>query len=141
MFLLHPNVWLERLLDQAGSEEVGRFLGQMPSDQLAITDFAFPSIGIVLTRLHREEAFRQFVRDLFVEGNVNLIHLEPADMEQLVQLAGQFNLDFDDAYQYTAAERYDLRIVSFDAHFDRTKRGRKTPRSILGGVEEGQHGQ
>jgi hypothetical protein len=43
-----------------------------------------------------------------------------------------FNLDFDDAYQYVAAEKHDLTLVSFDADFDRTDRGRKTPADILG---------
>jgi hypothetical protein len=40
------------------------------------------------------------------------------------------NLDFDDAYQYSAAEKYNLTIVSFDSDFDRTPRGRKTPAEI-----------
>ena len=38
----------------------------------------------------------------------------------------QFSLDFDDAYQYVAAEKYGLTIVSFDNDFDRTERGRET---------------
>jgi predicted nucleic acid-binding protein len=42
----------------------------------------------------------------------------------------QFNIDFDNAYQYRAAEKYDLTIVSFDSDFDRTTRGRKTPVEI-----------
>jgi len=42
-----------------------------------------------------------------------------------------FNLDFDDAYQYTIAGKYDLTIVSFDADFDRTDRGRKQPAALL----------
>jgi len=42
----------------------------------------------------------------------------------------EFKLDFDDAYQYIAAEKYDLTIVSFDSDFDRTTRGRKTPSEI-----------
>jgi predicted nucleic acid-binding protein len=29
----------------------------------------------------------------------------------------------DDAYQYVAAERYDVEIVSFDNDFDGTERG------------------
>jgi predicted nucleic acid-binding protein len=32
--------------------------------------------------------------------------------------------EIDDAYQYVAAERYDLAVVSFDGDFDRTERGR-----------------
>ncbi len=43
----------------------------------------------------------------------------------------QFGLDFDDAYQYTVAEREDISIVSFDKHFDRTDRGRITPEQLL----------
>jgi len=42
-----------------------------------------------------------------------------------------FNLDFDDAYQYAIAEKYDLTIVSFDRDFDRTERGRKTPGEVV----------
>ena len=43
----------------------------------------------------------------------------------------QFRLDFDDAYQYVAAEKYGLTLVSFDADFDRTKPGRKTTDEVL----------
>lgn len=55
------------------------------------------------------------------------------DMPAVVRVAQRFNLDFDDAYQYTIAERYDLTIVSFDADFDRTERGGQTPVEALGG--------
>jgi predicted nucleic acid-binding protein len=40
-------------------------------------------------------------------------------------------LDFDDAYQYVAAGKYDAIIVSFDSDFDRTERGRMVPPQIL----------
>lgn len=36
-----------------------------------------------------------------------------------------------DAYQYTAAEKYGLTLVSLDGDFDRTERGRKTPAEVL----------
>lgn len=45
--------------------------------------------------------------------------------------AERFRLDFDDAYQYVAAEKHNLTLVSLDADFDRTERGRKTPTQIL----------
>ena len=44
----------------------------------------------------------------------------------------RFNFDFDDAYQYVIAEKYNLTIISFDTDFDRTERGRKTPAEIIG---------
>ena len=40
MLLVDTNVWLERLLDQEKSDEVGRFLDAISSEQLFITDFA-----------------------------------------------------------------------------------------------------
>jgi hypothetical protein len=54
-------------------------------------------------------------------------------MQHLVRVIEQYNLDFDDAYQYAAAEIYDLMIVSFDGDFDRTQRGRTTPAVVLQG--------
>jgi predicted nucleic acid-binding protein len=53
-----------------------------------------------------------------------LLHQEKSEMDQ-------FDLDFDDAYQYVAAEKYGLTIVSLDHDFDQTERGRKTPDEVL----------
>jgi uncharacterized protein len=127
MYLVDTNVWLERLLDQERSEDVRRFLAATASERLFITDFTLHSIGVVLIRLNKMEGLLRFVRDAFLDGAVALIHLEPGDTEYIVRVAERFNLDFDDAYQYTAAEKYDLTLVSFDSDFDRTERGRKNP--------------
>lgn len=133
MYLVDTNVWLERLLDQAKSQEVGHFLDHIASEHLFITDFAFHSIGIVLNKLNWREAFLHFVQDAFIDGAVVLIHLEPENMQRLVRVIEEFNLDFDDAYQYVAAEKYNLTIVTFDSKFDRTERGKKTPAEVLQG--------
>ncbi len=133
MYLVDTNVWLERLLDQTRSEEVGEFLDQTPSHHLFITDFAFHSIGVVLNRLGRIEALLRFVQDAFIDGAVGLIHLQPQDTQRLVDVIGEWNLDFDDAYQYVAAEKHALTLVSFDLDFDRTELGGKTPTAIMRG--------
>jgi len=131
VYLVDTNVWLERLLDQERSEEVAHFLSSISSDHLFITDFAFHSISIILSRFGEVNALRSFVRDAFIEGAVGLIRLLPEDTEFIVQAMGKFKLDYDDAYQYIAAEKYDLVIVSFDTDFDRTIRGRKSPKEVL----------
>ncbi len=77
MYLVDTNIWLERLLGQEKSEEVGQFLDQTPTNQLFITDFAFHSIGVILTRLKRKPVLLDFVRDVFVEGAVTLVSLKP----------------------------------------------------------------
>jgi predicted nucleic acid-binding protein len=135
MYLVDTNVWLERLLDQAKSGEVGQFLDYLPSDRLAITDFAFHSIGVALSRLNQKWVLMRFVQDVFVDGGVDLIRLEPEDTQRLLDAMEQFNLDFDDAYQYTASEKYGLILVSLDSDFDRTERGRKTPVEVLDTIQ------
>jgi len=131
MYLLDTNIWLERMLDQARSEEVGQLLDQVPSDQLFMTDFSLHSIGVILHRLNRQVAFPRFVQDVLIDGAVGLILLAPEDMAYLITVVDRFGLDFDDAYQYAAAEKYNVELVSFDGDFDRTERGRITPGKIV----------
>jgi predicted nucleic acid-binding protein len=54
------------------------------------------------------------------------------ELASLGETARNLNLDFDDAYQYVLAQRRGLRLVSFDADFDRTPLGRVTPAQALG---------
>ncbi|NQT98209.1 MAG: type II toxin-antitoxin system VapC family toxin [Candidatus Marinimicrobia bacterium] len=132
MYLMDTNIWLERLLDQARSEEVGNFLKKVTSEHLYITDFSFHSIGIVMDKLNQKQALLKFVQDALIESEVGLIHLEPTDMGKVVEIMDQAKLDFDDAYQYVAAEQYRLTLISFDKDFDKTPLGRKEPKDILG---------
>ncbi len=130
MFLIDTNIWLERMLGQEQSQAVGEFLDRTPQEHLCITDFSFHSIGVILTRLKQPPALVQFVRDIFIDGGVALVRLEPEDIFSLVEVMERFKLDFDDAYQYCSAEKYHLTLVSFDGDFDRTDRGRMTPERV-----------
>ena len=86
---------------------------------------------MILARFGETEALRSFVKDAFSDGDVTLLHLMPEDTEYILQVMRKFSLDYDDAYQYVAAEKYNLIIVSFDADFERTIRGRKSPGEVL----------
>ena len=50
---------------------------------------------------------------------------------EMMFIGGLFGLDFDDAYQYVAAELEKAEIVSFDKDFDQTEKGRLTPIQVL----------
>ena len=130
MYLVDTNIWLERLLDQEKSEDVEKFLDIVPSEELFISDFSFHSIGVILCKTNNREAFIQFTTDIFNNGNVSILNLEPDDMSEIVKVIENDNLDFDDAYQYVTAEKNHLILVSFDADFDGTELGRKTPEEI-----------
>ncbi len=73
-------------------------------------------------------------QDQAAEASASLLSLGVADMDSIVAAAQRFNLDFDDAYQYVAAEKNDLTLVSLDGDFDRTERGRQTLAQIVGGA-------
>lgn len=105
MYLLDTNIWLERLLAQSQSEVVGQLLDGLSSDQLLMSDFTLHSIGVILSRLGEGAVFIQFVQDVLIDGEVGLVGLAPAAMQQLVTVTGRYQLDFDDAYQYVVAER------------------------------------
>jgi len=85
---------------------------------------------VILTRLEKRNALLDFVQDVFIEGAVVMVRLAPQDTRDIVRVMEEFDLDFDDAYQYVAAEKRDLTIVSFDTDFDRTKLGRKQPSDV-----------
>jgi len=131
MYLLDTNIFLELILDQEKADDVEKFLRSVQKEKLYISEFSLYSVGIILFRQKLYDIFIRFVDDLIFTYGIHLVKLAPKDIKQLVEAAKQFNLDFDDAYQYTIAELYDLKIVSFDSDFDRTKRGRKTPEDIL----------
>jgi predicted nucleic acid-binding protein len=131
MYLLDTNIWLERLLGQQESATVGELLAALPLDQVSLTDFTLHSIGVILHRLGYNRTYLQFVQDVLIDGDITMFSLQPAAMQRVVAVMEQFGLDFDDAYQYTVAEREDVSIVSFDKHFDRTDRGSITPEQLL----------
>lgn len=126
-YLLDTNIWLERLLNQDRTDGVKQLPETVSTDRLSITDFSFHSIGVILIRLNRTEAFSSFVKDLFVDNPLRLLVLEPGDMERLIAVASDYRLDFDDACQYVAAERNGVRLVSLDGDFNSSELGRITP--------------
>ena len=127
MYLVDTNIILELLLDQEKADEVESFLRSTPPHRLYVSEFALYSMGVILLRREMHDVFLRSVEDLLVTRGIRLVRLGLADMEDVVRASRTFNLDFDDAYQYAAAEKCDLTLVSFDRDFDRTERGRRTP--------------
>lgn len=134
MYLVDTNVWLERLLAQQKSDEVRQFLEGVSSDRLFISDFGFHSICVILTRLKKTQALLDFAHDIFIVGAVGLLSVKPEETHRLIAAMDEFNLDFDDAYQYVLAEKNALVLVSFDGDFNRTAQGKKSPAEALSDI-------
>ena len=129
--LLDTSIILEVLLGQAKAKEAGTLLAKTDEHEFFLSDYSLHSIGLLLFRRKQYHVFRQFLNDMMISGGMRATSLPVENMEFVINTAQRFNLDFDDAYQYAAAEKYNLILVSFDADFDRTERGRKTPVEIV----------
>jgi len=129
--LLDTNVFLELILGQAAADAAHKLLSLSNRHAFFTTDFSFHSIGILLFRRGMHDYFARFAIDMLINAGVSTLSLLPRDIESVVKVSKQFKLDFDDAYQYVAAEKHDLMLVSFDADFDRTVRGKRTPVEVL----------
>ena len=131
MYLLDTNIFLELLLDQDESGSVRTLLTSKNPEELGISDLALHSVGIILYQKNAAHIFSDFIEDLFGQGGIAIFTLDSEDMKRLEQVSLSFRLDFDDAYQYVVAEKFDLALVSFDADFDRTDRKRLIPADIV----------
>lgn len=131
-YLVDTNVWLERLLDQEKSKVASRFFDLIPTNLLFVSDFSIHSIGVILSRLKNFYIFEKFVKDLFINGRIELLSLDSSDLLDVIQNIQKFNLDFDDSYQFSVAQKYDLTIVTFDKDFNIKGIRKKTPDEIVG---------
>ena len=131
VYLLDTNIWLERLLGQAQAMIVSDLLDTLTTDEICMTDFTLHSIGVICNRLKQPAVFTKFVQDVLIDGGVWVVSVPPEAMLRVATSINSFNLDFDDAYQYVAAEREQATIISFDKDFDKTPQGRQTPEQVL----------
>ena len=129
--LLDTNVFLEVILEQNQAEIAKTLLSQCGEYDFFISDYSLHSIGLILFHRNQHGAFGEFIQDMIINAGVQPIALSAEELENVISAALRFNLDFDDAYQYAVAQRYRLTIISFDADFDRTERGRRTPQEVL----------
>lgn len=119
MYLIDSNIFLEILLDQERAGKVKEFLQLKSIQELNTTDFSLYSICIVLSKEKLEKTLLSFL-DKGIINKVNVISINPSQLRNVIENAKKSNLDFDDAYQYTAAKMHNLQLVSFDKDFDKT---------------------
>ena len=130
-YLVDTNVWLERLLDQEKSEISAKFLELVSPEKILISDFSLHSIGVILFRYRKLKLFETFIEDLFINANIEMLSLVGIDLLKVSVNNKKFKLDFDDSYQLTLAQKYDLTLVTFDTDFIAKGLEVKSPDEIL----------
>lgn len=131
VFLVDTNIWLETLLDQERSAQTGAFLKTLPGNAISISEFSLYSIGVITDKLGQDDLFDEFLTDTLDHAGIARIRLDRSGWELLLQAKDEFDLDFDDAYQYAAARSRGLELVSFDDDFDATDIPRVEPQQAL----------
>ena len=131
MYLIDTNIWIERMIDGPKSDEVGELLNRFTSDELHVSEFTLHSMAMLLKRRSQDALYTRWTLDLFVDGGAKLISLIPDEIKRILRTMDQYRLDYHDAYQYTAAEKYDLTLVSYNEAYDGTPLGRKSPGKLL----------
>jgi predicted nucleic acid-binding protein len=129
--LIDTNIILEIILNREKSNEAKKLLENSEKFEFFFSDFSLHSIGILFFQTKRHHVFYQFLKDMIFSEILYVVSLSYEDMGNVIEVSTRFNLDFDDAYQYVVAERYNLTIISFDSDFDRTELKRKTPREVI----------
>ena len=86
---------------------------------LNITDFSLHSIGVILFRYNKKDIFQKFIDDIL--PNLKLITLPIKFYGKITKTSKNLKLDFDDAYQYSTAKHYGLKLVTMDKNFEKIK--------------------
>jgi hypothetical protein len=90
VYLLDTNIFLELLLEQEESGSVRSLLTRSSPDELAVSDLAFHSIGIILYQKNSARLFSEFVRDLFGDGGITILGLGSGDMARVEEISTAF---------------------------------------------------
>lgn len=130
-YLVDTNVWLERLLDQEKSEITSNFFDSVSTEQILISDFSLHSICVILFRFKKLDILKKFLTDLFLNGQIEQVNLNTIDLFDVITNSTNFKLDFDDSYQLTLSQKFDLTIVTFDSDFNVEGIKKKSPEEVV----------
>jgi hypothetical protein len=117
------------LLNREHSDAIRKFLNRDSGVSLFISDFSLYSIGIFLIRRKQSEQFAWFLDDL-EQRDIRILSLTQDELKLVPAICTKHSVDFDDAYQYIAADQNHLKLVSLDHDFDRIFAGRVHPNEL-----------
>src|SRR5260370_12530990 len=115
--VVDSKIILEVLLEQERAKEARDFLSGVSQNKFFISDYSLHSIGLILLRQNKADAFRKFLADMILGAGTKVAFLKADEMVVVIDDAAKFNLDFDDAYQYVTPDKYDLTLLRFHRDF------------------------
>jgi predicted nucleic acid-binding protein len=113
------------------ADEVRDLLRAVPPSSVHVTDYAVHSLILLMKRFNVLHELPAFVAHSGFGTTVAMVEVPPSQFARIVEVNRDHRLDIDDAYHYVSAGLHNLTLVSLDADFDRTPRGRLTPAAAL----------
>ena len=131
MYLLDTNIFLEILLEQKRSEECEVLLRNNKNSKALfyVSSFTLHSIEVAMIRENKADLLADFLR-FIIASKIIRLDTNTNDELQILNLSKEFELDFDDAFQFYLCRKNNLKIVSYDKHFDKLPITRVEPRDI-----------
>jgi predicted nucleic acid-binding protein len=131
MFLIDTNCLMQMVRSRPDAPQIHALLAVVPRTRLFVSVFTLHSVGVIMRRFGLIGGFIAFIDGLGVGTQVRVVQIELAEFSLIADTCTRLALDFDDAYQYVAADLNGLQLVSLDSDFDGTPNGRLTPAAAL----------
>jgi len=132
MYLIDTNIFLEILLEQEKSRECESLLSKIPDGKILfyVGSFTIHSIEVIMTRNKKLNELTEFLMDI-IKSKIDRLETSITEDLSVLKVMKEIKLDFDDAMQCYLCTKFNLNIVSYDKHFDKTKIKRAEPSEIL----------
>ena len=132
MYLIDTNIFLELLLDQKKADECEKLLGKILEGELNAATTEFTIHAVQGTLADNPEAIKKFLESINSTINIETLETEMEEDIMISQYSKESSLCFDDALQYTVAQRENVNaIISYDTDFDKTDLERVEPEEIV----------
>jgi len=122
VYLIDTNIFLEVLLGRENKEECISLLRMIESGELKAftTSFMIHSIEVMMDHFKKQKELKIFLETIRDFRGLNIYYTNIEDEISVIDEMKE-GLDFDDALQSYVAKKLNLRLVSFDKHFDGIK--------------------
>ena len=128
MYLIDTNIFLEILLGQDKCMECEAMINLISksNELFYVSSFTIHSIEVVMTKNVKIAELLEFLSDI-ASSKIIRIETNSEDEMNALNAMAKLKLDFDDGLQYYACKKYNLKIISYDKHFDKTSIKRLEP--------------
>ena len=131
MYLIDTNIFLEILLEQDKYKECEALINKISqsSELFYVSSFTLHSIEVIMIRNGKIDNLIEFLSDIILSKIIRL-DTNTNDELDIVRAMKKLKLDFDDSMQFHVCQKNNLKIISYDKHFDKTPIKRFEPKDV-----------